>query len=352
MTGYHPLRELTIARTKEFFREPEAIFWVYVFPILLMIGLGIAFRSGGQGELRIAVTRAPDFSKLVEAMESEEAARPSERTLVFQVHPRDRALSLYAAGKVDLVVDLTEDGYEFIYDPSRMGAEAARLRVGDVLQRLAGRTDPIASKDVRITEPGSRYIDWLIPGLMGLNLVGGGLWGLGFVTVDLRMRKLLKRFVATPMRRSDFLLALVVSRLLFLATEMVLILLAGHVIFGLSVKGSFLSVAFVCLLGGFCFSGLGLLLACRADRIEVISGLINVVMLPMWLLAGTFFSADRFPLSMQPIVQALPLTHLNNALRAVILEGAPIQSQWLPILVLVGVGAASFALALRWFRWQ
>lgn len=344
MAERSPLWELTSARTKEFFRQPEAVFWVYVFPILLMAGLGIAFRKGGSQDIRIAVTDAGKRDELARIL-PEEGVR-------FEHLSAEAARKRYSAGRVDLIVEVSDGRHIYVYDPTRSGAHTARLRVNDALQEMAGRKDPIPSEDVLIAEPGSRYIDWLIPGLIGMNIMGGGLWGLGFVTVDIRMRKLLKRFAATPMRRSDFLLALMVSRLFFLVTEIAVILVMGHVLFGLAVRGSVISLVVITLLGGVCFSGLGLLLACRTDKIETISGLINVVLLPMWLLSGIFFSSERFPDSMQPLVQALPLTQLNNALRKIILEGAPLGSQWLAAGVLILYGVASFALALRWFRWQ
>src|SRR5437867_29173 len=197
-----------------------------------------------------------------------------------------------------------EGTYRFLYDPSRNGAEAAKIKVNDFLQAVAGRKDPMAVQEELITEPGSRYVDWLVPGLLGMNIMGGGLWGLGFVTVDLRMRKLLKRFVATPMKRSDFLFALMASRLLFLVPEMVAILVVGRLLFGLQIKGSIGAVSALALLGALSFSGLGLLVGCRTEKIEVVSGLLNVVMLPMWLLSGIFFSSERFPDVMQPFVQS------------------------------------------------
>lgn len=341
---YWPLKELVLARAREFLREPEAIFWVYVFPILLMFGLGLAFRSGAVEELRVDVaagSRAEDIRAVLAAAKDFRA----------EVAPLSEARARYAAGKTDLIVEATADGYRYVYDASKGGAEAAKLKVNDVLQSAAGRSDPIAAVEELITEPGSRYIDWLIPGLLGMNIMGGGLWGLGFVTVDMRMRKLLKRFVATPMRRSDFLLALIISRLFFLITEIIVILVVGCLVFGLVIKGSLAAIAAVMLVGAVCFCGIGLLIACRTDKIETVSGLFNLVMLPMWLFSGIFFSSERFPEAMQPFVQALPLTQLNNALRAVILEGEALGAQWLAFAALAAYGMLAFAAALRWFKW-
>ncbi len=342
---YNPLRELIIARIREFRREPEAIFWVYVFPVLLMAGLGIAFRGGGGEEIGVDVAAGSEAEKTRDVLAVVKGFRV-EVMLLEEAHKR------YTAGKTDIIVERRGDSYHYVYDASRTGAEGAKLRVNDALQSAAGRKDVVPSSAELITEPGRRYIDWLIPGILGMNIMGGGMWGLGFVTVDLRMRKLLKRFVATPMRRSDFLLALMAGRLLFLITEVVAILAVGRFLFGLEVRGSLLTLAAISLTGAVSFAGIGLLIACRTNKIETVSGLMNVVMLPMWLVSGIFFSSERFPEVMQPFVQALPLTQLNNSLRSVILEGAPLGTQWLPLMALAVYAVASFALALKWFKWQ
>ncbi len=254
-------------------------------------------------------------------------------------------------GKSSLVV-VPGDPVTFVFDPSRPESALARERVNDALQRAAGRQDPVRTSDTRVTEPGARYIDFLVPGLLGMNLMSGSLWGVGFVIVDMRVKKLLKRLAATPMTRSDFLWSIAGSRLLFMLPELVVILGAGVLLFGMPVRGSWLAVLTLALVGAGAFAGLGMLVACRAERIETVSGLMNAVMVPMWLLSGIFFSSERFPDMLQPLVQALPLTQLNDALRAVILEGASLASQAWRVLALAAWGAVSFVLALRWFRWM
>jgi ABC-type multidrug transport system permease subunit len=164
-----------------------------------------------------------------------------------------------------------------------------------VLQRAKGRKDPLPIQTETMNEPGSRYIDFLVPGLVGMSLMGGGLWGVGFVIVDMRVRKLLKRFLATPMRRTDFLLAVVGSRLVFVFPEMLLLGLLGTLAFGMPLRGNVLTATLVVLVGGATFCGLGLLLACRTQKTETVSGLIQLLALPMWMLSGTFFSSARFP---------------------------------------------------------
>ena len=204
---------------------------------------------------------------------------------------------------------------------------------------------------VASTEPGSRYIDFLIPGLLGMNLMNSGMWGVGFALVDMRQRKLLKRFVATPMRRSDFLLALTSSRLVLMLVESALLLGFGVLVFHMRVMGSLLTIVLIGAIGAVSFGGLGLLTASRAQKIESVSGLINLVMMPMWIFSGVFFSYERFPAAVHPFIKVLPLTALNDALRAPSLK-APLSPRnpdacWCFVLW----GGISFLLALRWFRW-
>jgi ABC-2 type transport system permease protein len=238
------------------------------------------------------------------------------------------------------------------YDTTRAESRLARLQVDDAVQRARGRRDPAAVRDELITMPGSRYIDFLIPGLLGMNLMGSGLWGVGFSVVNARSKKLLKRFMATPMRKSDYLLAFILSRLMFLILEIAALVGFGWVMFRVGVRGSLLALGAITVLGALSFAGLGLLVASRARTIEAVSGLMNLVMLPMWILSGTFFSYARFPDAMLPFVRALPLTALNDSLRSVMIDGASLASLWGPLAIVALWGVASFAVALRIFRWR
>jgi ABC-type multidrug transport system permease subunit len=249
-----------------------------------------------------------------------------------------------------VVLPGTPPAYRF--DPTRPESRLARLVVDDVLQRAAGRRDEWTPREETVTAPGSRYVDWVLPGLLGMNIMGTGLWGIGFAIVQARTRKLLKRLMATPMRRSEYLLSHVLSRLIFLALEVIAIVGFGVVAFGVPLYGSVWTLAVVCLLGALSFGGLGLLLAARPKTIEGVSGLMNLAMLPMWVLSGTFFATENFPDAMQPFIQALPLTALNRALRAVMIDGSPLASLWREIANLVVWGLGCFGVALKFFRWR
>lgn len=344
---YWPLAQLILARLREFYREPEAVFWVYGFPILLVVGLGIAFRNQPVERITVDVEAGPAAQAIVKALSAQEKFSP--RT----VTPEEGRLHL-RTGRTDLVVrSMSGDGvkYEYAFDPTRPPSVLAHSAVDDALQRAAGRKDLVEVSVHEFDEPGGRYIDFLVPGLLGMSLMGGGLWGVGFVTVDMRIRKLLKRFLATPMRKTDFLAGVMISRLLFLVPEVLVLLTFSWLVFGVVIYGNLLSVIFLILLGAITFAGLGLLVASRAKTVEAVSGLMNLVMLPMWLLSGIFFSSDRFPEAAQPFIKLLPLTALNNALRAVMQEGASLASQWQEVGLLSVWAIVTFALAIKLFRW-
>jgi ABC transporter DrrB family efflux protein len=238
------------------------------------------------------------------------------------------------------------------FDPTRPESQQARRVVDDALQRAAGRADVISARDETFTEPGARYIDFLIPGLLGMNLMGSGLWGVGFAVVTARTRKLLKRFAATPMRRAHYLLSFVLSRMIWLVLEVIAVIAFAYFTFGFTVRGSLLEMSLVLFLGALTFSGIGLLVAARPKTIEGVSGLMNLVMMPMWLLSGTFFSSSRFPEFLQPFIKALPLTALNDSLRSVMNDGVSVTTNWAAILVMLAWCIISFILALKIFRWQ
>jgi ABC-2 type transport system permease protein len=338
---------LLLARIRELQREPEVIFWVFAFPLLLALGLGIAFRNKPADVPTIAIANSPS------AQQTQRMLRQWHDKINSQILEESDALNRFRLGKYDLVVIPKErGGVEYRYDPARPESVLARTQVDDALQSAAGRRDPVASSTLASSEPGSRYIDFLIPGLLGMNLMNSGMWGIGFALVEMRQRKLLKRFVATPMRRSDFLLALTSSRLVLMIIEVALLLGFGTLVFHMRVMGSWLTIILLGSIGAITFAGIGLLTASRAQKIESVSGLINLVMMPMWIFSGVFFSYERFPAVAHPLIRALPLTALNDALRTSILEGAPLSSQGWRLLVMILWGTISFALALRWFRWN
>ncbi len=340
----HPFVEMTLTRLLILVREPEMIFWVFIFPLLMALALGIAFRSPSEAPVAVAVEEGSGAAALLGALSAHDNVE------VVSVDPGGTGAAL-RDGLAHVVV-VPSDPPTYRYDPTRPESRLARQTVDDLLQRAAGRKDVWTGRSETVTAPGSRYIDWLIPGLLGMNIMGTGMWGIGFTLVVQRTRKLLKRLIATPMRRHQYLAALVTARLVLLAIELVALVGFARLMFGVPIEGSLVSLAAVSLLGAMTFGGIGLLTASRAQTIEGVSGIMNVVMAPMWICSGVFFASSNFPDAMQPFIQALPLTALNDALRGVMLDGNGLVANGPDLLILAAWGGASFGVALRIFRWR
>jgi ABC-type multidrug transport system permease subunit len=326
------------------YREPSILFWTFLFPILLTVALGIAFRSRPPEPIRVGVVAGP----AAEATRAALAARPDVEPRILDEAAARTALR---TGSVAVVV---EPGSPPLlrFDPTRPESRLAHVVVDDLLERAAGRKDLLSPREEPTSEPGSRYVDFLIPGLLGLNIMSTGLWGIGYVIVENRQKKLLKRLAATPMRRSHFLLSFAVVRSLFLVLEVPVLVGFGRLAFGVPLRGSLATLAVVSVAGAVAFVGLGLLVAARAANVQTVTGLINVVMMPMMLMSGVFFSSENFPALLQPVVKVLPLTALNDAFRAVMNEGASLASVAPQVALLAAVGVVTFGLSLKYFRWS
>ena len=340
------LRELTRHRTLAFVRQPEAVFWVFAFPIILATVLGFAFQSNAPAPNKLAIVSAGEPAGLAGLTRRLEADELLE--LEF-FETRDDAERAVRAGRVDaLLLDPDATPPTLRLDPTRPEGEVARLRVLIAL----GELDESALPTDEVQERGSRYIDFLFPGLIGMNLMSTGLWALGFAVADLRQRRVMKRLLVTPMRRSSFLLSFLLSRMQFLAAEVVVLTSFGLWVLDVPLRASLFQYGLVCLLGAIGFSGLGLLCSSRVKTIEGVSGMLNLIMIPMWLGSGVFFSYERFPAVIQPILKLLPLTAVIDALRATMLEGSGLGAIVPELGVLAIWTVVPFLLALRFFRWE
>jgi len=335
------LYQLTMTRFRLFLREPEAIFWIFIFPILLAVGLGIAFRNRPADILQVGATTA-QLALALNADHGLTASTLDESTGTHQL----------ATGQILLLAIQTPHDVEYKYDDTNPDARTARLIADRAIQTAAGRQEAVASSNQLIHETGARYIDFVVPGLLGMNLMGSAIWGLGFAIVEARQKKLLKRLVASPMPRWQYLASYLLSRLVMLVIEVVAFLGFARLVFGVPFRGSLIELGLLCVLTSLSFSALGLLVASRARTMEAASGLMNVAMLPMWILSGVFFSASRFPKIIQPFVQALPLTAAIDALRGNMLQGMHLNQLVTPIAILVAWLIVPFAISLRIFRWK
>jgi ABC-type multidrug transport system permease subunit len=339
-----PLVELTLARLREFVREPEALFWTFVFPIVMSIALAVAFPGGRATPVIVGLEPGPRADVVRRALTGQAGLT------IRDITPREQERAI-REGTVHLVV-VPADPPVYRFDPARTESRMARLVVDAALERAAGRQEPWQAREEPMQVAGSRYVDWLIPGIVGMTIMGTGMWGMGFSIVQARMRKLLKRLAASPMRRRDYLLAQMLARLVFLAPEVMVPLGFGALALGMPIRGSYGALGLVCLVGALAFTAIGLLAASRARTFEAISGILNMCMLPMWILSGVFFSASNFPDVVQPFIQALPLTALIDSLRAVVLEGAAVRDISGELLLLGVWAIFPFGLALGLFRWR
>jgi ABC-type multidrug transport system permease subunit len=341
----HPILEITKARLREFYREPGALFWVFGFPVIMSVVLGIAFANRPPEKPRVALVNSPDSAALEKALNPKLAE-------VFTME-RNAADIALRKGRVDVALIAGRDGgVTFLYDSTRTEARIARMAVNDIIQRAAGRNDAFVTSDLTPTIPGSRYIEFLIPGIIGLNIMSSSLWGVGYSLVHSRKKKVLRRLAATPMRRSHFLLGYMLFRMLFLVWEITAVLVFAHLVFNVTVQGSLLTVALAAGLGAMAFVGLSLLVASRTESLEAASGWMNFLMLPSWLLSGTFFSYERFPAVFHPYIKVLPLTALNDAVRAVFNEAASLFDILPNLLILLAWAGVSFVISLRIFKWS
>ena len=335
------LYQLTMARFRLLAREPEAIFWTFVFPILLAVGLGVAFRNRPADVLPVGATT----TQLTQALAADKGLKAAEMDEAAGSHA-------LATGAILLLAVEQPQGVSYRYDDTNPDARTARMIADRAIQAAAGQRDAVRVENQLIHETGSRYIDFVVPGLLGMNLMGSAIWGLGFAIVEARQKKLLKRMVASPMPRWQYLASFLLSRLVMLVIEVVAFLGFAGLVFGVPFRGSLWQLGFLCVLTSMAFSALGLLISSRAKTMEAASGLMNLVMLPMWILSGVFFSASRFPAVIQPFVRALPLTAANEALRANMLQGVGLNHLVAPVAILLAWLVAPFAVALGIFRWR
>jgi len=338
---YSSLYQLTATRLKLTLREPEAIFWIFVFPILLAIGLGIAFRNRPADVLPVGATT----EQLTQALAADKGLKATEMDESAGAHA-------LAVGTIVLLAEQRGDGVTYRYDNTNPDARTARMIADRAIEVAAGQKDVVTAENELVHETGSRYIDFVVPGLLGMNLMGSAMWGLGFSIVDSRQKKLLKRMVASPMPRWQFLAGYLLSRLVMLAIEVVFFLGFAKLVFGVPFRGPLWELGLLCILVSLVFSALGLLVASRAKTMEAVSGLMNLVMFPMWILSGVFFSASRFPAIIQPLVRALPLTAAIDAMRGNMLQGAQLGHMMAQVGILLAWFAVPFAVSLRIFRWR
>lgn len=368
------LYHLVLANIRELIREPGVLFWGIVFPILMSLGLGVAFTKKKEtrttvaviGEQTLAVRPGDSASLLRTFLLGRHAAGGRDRdgrltrtltvpdeklgntTWVFRSLPWEEATALLKRGSLSIVLEDNGKEIRYHFDPLNPDAQLTYLKLTNLIG-AAGTEHPSV---VPLTVTGSRYIDFLVPGLIAMGVMMSCMWGVSYAIIERRSKKLLRRMVATPMRRSNFLIALMTVRVLMNFVEAGLLMLFAWLVFGITIQGSVAALLAIFVAGNFAFTGIAVLMASRTAKTEIGNGLINAVSMPMMVLSGIFFSYHNFPEWSIPVIRAFPLTMLADGMRGIMIEGAGVAQVALPVLVLGTIGFVFFTAGMKLFRWH
>jgi ABC-type multidrug transport system permease subunit len=361
------LLQLISVQFKEFLREPGVIFWSLAFPVLMAWGLGIAFTQQGEQVRHVAIVESgaptPELSRFLKenSVKIQAGKQPQKyfktlgndrlgRTIYeFSTTSREDAIVKMKRGEIALILQEDKNGIHYHFDPKNSEAQVAYLQLSAA---MSAKDQAGSAANVEpLTQTGTRYIDFLIPGLLAMGIMMSAMWGISYSLIEKRTKKLLRRMVATPMKKSGFLISHFISRVTLSAGESVLLLLFGWWYFDITVQGSFPAFIAVFLAGNIAFIGLAIFVSARTTRTEVGNGLINAVVMPMMIGSGIFFSYHNFPGWLIPLIQQLPLTMLADSMRSIFIEGADFGQVWLETALLSGMGSLFFALGLKIYKW-
>jgi ABC-type multidrug transport system permease subunit len=341
---------LVSLQVKEFYREPEVLFWSVLFPLALSAILGFAFSQQGMKKSSVAIIEnayTPTHTGIV-LLREQPLDSVSNRQINLVVTQQDQAFLKLKRGEVALVLQPAEsNSFVYHFDPANEEAYLQYLLLEKKLQLPQGSPSTVKA----VSSPGSRYIDFLIPGMIAFGLMNSCIWGIGWNLIELRIKKLLRRMVATPMSKAEFLLAHFITRLLITIFENILLVLLAFLLFDLRIQGSMLNVFLLFIAGNIAFGGIAILIAARPERNQVGSGIINFITLAMTILSGVFFSYTNFPEWAVKIIRYVPLTLLADGFRSVFNEAADFPQIAMPVLLLLGYGVLSFIIGLRVFKW-
>ena len=372
------LFQLILANIRELIREPGVLFWGIIFPILMSLGLGIAFTKKKDVITEVAVIgrsdlfspKINDTSKIAQFLRFNHAVSMTDAKGVqlmklkitdeklgnttFTFLPLDwpQAMRELKRGRVNLILEQKNDSVRYNFDPMNPDAQLAYLKLTKMLgssEQLAGSRD----SDVKpLTISGTRYIDFLIPGLIAMGVMMSSLWGVSYAIIERRSKKLLRRMVATPMKRSNFLIALITVRLLMNFVEAGLLLLFSWLVFNITIQGSVAALLAIFIAGNIAFAGISILLSSHTAKTEIGNGLVNAVSMPMMVLSGIFFSYHNFPEWAVPSIRMFPLTMMTDGIRSIMIEGAGFAVIALPVSILSGMGILFFVAGMKIFKWH
>ncbi|MEI7724051.1 MAG: ABC transporter permease, partial [Bacteroidota bacterium] len=326
------LVQLILANIKELIREPGVLFWGIIFPILMSLGLGVAFTKKKDVVTNIAVIgqnhliyQPSDSASLLlsffltnKAVSGQDHQGHITRkltiqddklgstTFIFQALTWKEAMILLKRGNLNIVLDEKSGLVQYHFDPMNPDAQLAYLKLSKLLN-APGIVAKNGNTDVEpLTVGGTRYIDFLVPGLIAMGVMMSCMWGVSYAIIERRSKKLLRRMVATPMKRSNFLIALITVRVLMNFVEAGLLVLFAWLAFNITIQGSIPAALALFIAGNFAFAGISIFISSHTAKTEIGNGLINALSMPMMVLSGVFFSYHNFPEWSIPVIQKFP----------------------------------------------
>lgn len=366
---------LTLSLLREITREPGVLFWGILFPILMTLGLGLAFSKKADVVRKVAIIPSEnitynDSSNLTIFLNDlcEKNISPEQEDYRWKLEIRDDKLGntaflfyamtweesmvLLKRGTVNLIIKEEEGKTEYHFDPLNGDAELIYLKLSGIISSgkliPAGRTTEIRP----LTLTGTRYIDFLVPGLITMGVMMSSMWGISYGIIEKRSKKLLRRLVATPMKKSHFLIALITVRITMNFIEAIVLLLFALIAFNMTIQGSIPAMILMFLAGNIAFAGIAVFVSSHTSNTEVGNGLINFVVMPMMVLSGIFFSYHNFPDWSIPVIEKLPLTMMTDGIRSIFNEGAGFSEVTIPVIILTATGALFFGVGLKIFKWH
>ena len=371
------LWQLILALFREIIREPGVLFWGILFPILMSVGLGLAFTKKTDVIRKVAVINSSERSITLSDINviedfllksCEKNNSPDKKAWQWKYKKKDEklgnsiflfynmewddAMKFLKRGTINLLITGQNNSVEYHFDPMNSDAELTFLKLSSII----GKGEIISAKSNSEIKPltvtGTRYIDFLVPGLIGMGVMMSSMWGISYGIIEKRSKKLLRRLVATPMRKSHFLIALITVRITMNFIESSVLLIFSLIAFKMTIQGDISALILTFLAGNIAFAGIAVFASSHTSNTEVGNGIINFVVFPMMILSGIFFSYQNFPDWSLPVIRNLPLTMLTDGIRSIFNEGAGYHELALPIFIMTAVGVAFFSVGLKIFKWH
>ncbi len=350
------LIQMILVQIREFYRNPGILFWTLGFPILMAWGLGIAFTKQGEPVKHVAWVKENSSSVVMSNFIGADLNhkkigndKSGYTDYIFEKAIWNEAIQMIKRGKVSLIILEKGDSLQYQLDPKNPEAQLAQLQISYALKNGNITAD---SNEIRtFSQVGTRYIDFLIPGLMAMNIMMSCMWGISYTLIDRRGKKLLRRMVATPMNKSLFLFSHLITRVIMSFIEATLLLTFAYLYFDISIQGSYAALISMIIAGNIIFFGLAVLTSSRTSNTQIGNGLINVVVMPMMVSSGIFFSYHNFPDWITPVIEKMPLTLMADSIRSIFIEGAGFSQAWPALAILVGTGTLFYLVGLKIYKW-